>query len=227
MKQFFIVIGAIFIAHHLNSCSSEFEDNTNNAEAGMTVLKSEILSMACDYGVNVRLNENVLKKNIKKISLDNIEKIFMQASSCKGNYAISTDNENGHQLSSKKQISRKRRISGKPEQTFVEEKENGRIRLYCSVSFLYNVSGELTGADSSCSAIDNECVSTESVDNTSTILDMYGIARITGEVQLNYYVDPQESPDGSNNEEEDEPYMTLTYSIDGACTPEGGSVSWR
>lgn len=101
----FVCLLSFFCLFGLNSCVSEFYSQDSDTDR-LNNLKSRIYRFATEYGINVSVNDNLLKKHLDMTD-ENIEKVIRNLSTIPGTYLGKCDSNGKVSLNkAKKNIKR-------------------------------------------------------------------------------------------------------------------------
>ena len=122
MKKLLVAISAIIIAFGgvLASCSADDVLETEQAEneAKAAEMNRQILAMAEEYGLSVKLNEPISATDVDSIDIADIEKLFKAIASARGRYELKpVVNKNGKVTVEQSRVNKKhaRKLSARHE----------------------------------------------------------------------------------------------------------------
>lgn len=153
MKKIMILPLLIMVCIFMIGCSVDnINENEFNSSSKVEVLKSQILELADDYGLNVICDVNYLAQNIDVISLDSIEKKFKGLAKLKGTYPLKVLNSKGHSnIIIKQGVYRTTRVSSfdnKNETYLCDKSFLVDMEMYyckCRVSWTFTYTGKSDG----------------------------------------------------------------------------------
>ncbi len=206
----FVLMACVFIA----SCTAEFEeDQMIGREERTAELKAEIMKMAEDYDLTIKVKDEALSANIDNVNLDSIEIKMQGLSKVKGKYGIKNFNKDANIVSFRQDTKTTRgsfnRLVYEYNHTYKEL--NGYAGLYghCIIDWHFENNGRSIGGSLTAFVADSPwaTVPTASSHNIFVRDSGYGVI-FYGPV---YY---------------EEDYYNIEFYVSGSFDRHGGSVDW-
>ena len=225
MRKFLVAISAMIIAFGgiLTSCTSddEFETEQGEKEAKAIELRTQILAMAEEYGLNVEVGDTRSMVDDKD-ALSKVEKIFENACKVKGNYKLSSS-RNGNVVSVKQNGKfrvRPKILTRSTEKYDFEDYKDGLLTVSCSLEYSENPeTGELSVISVDASIDDPTTYDYDCIDDVSGLV-YDNVIIIDGEVRAEYFLD------NDRLEITEEPYLIIKYEADGYFDGTNGEITW-
>lgn len=101
MKKLLFMAFAIVVSCIIGSCTAETEEPSTAQSKKVNEAKLKIMEMAKDYGLNVRIDEDLLDKYANQINLDTLEKGFRALAKIKGTYQLEKPTSDGFIIQTK------------------------------------------------------------------------------------------------------------------------------
>ncbi len=225
MKKIYLSVIATLVAVSgiLVSCTAddEFEMEQSAREAKAQEMKTQILALAEEYGLDVEVGD--LRDIIDdKDALSKVEKILENACKVKGNYKLSS-NRNGNVVTVKQDGKFKARpkILTRSSETYdFEDYEDGVLTVSCSLQYSQNPeTGNLSVMNVHANIDDPTTYHYDCIDDVNGFTNKYNVIIIGGEVRAEYY--------GSVPSLAGTPYLTIKYEADGTFDGAGGEITWK
>lgn len=215
-----VVCGTLFA-----SCTADdsYDSEQSANEAKAKELEMKILSLAEEYGLNVKVGDLVSSKLIDDAdALKKIDTIFKSAYNMKGNYKLIGKRSGDKMIvSQQSKIGSRKRMLPPVHETYTyafPDYNCKGLRCYCSITYDEDLNtGKLSCVSVDAGAEDPEEIGYDVVDEVSGYVDSFNIIRISGKVRLLYY---------SHTGFGFEPYLTISCSVTGTFDGSDGDVSW-
>lgn len=216
MKKILISSIMMMIGLCFTGCSSD-DDFLSASSEKTTDVRAKILSMAEEYGVNIKINDANLDYYEDKEHLDSLESFLQGISKIKGTYLLTRKKDGSiHQMP---RHTREQIKTWNKEYDFDEENIKG-YKCKCSLSYQIDNKDEISNIQVS-AWIDFDDLTASQTGGASGYADSYGTIYISGSINLSYEKENDPFILSDNELISVDFYVSGTYS-----DKEGGSITW-
>lgn len=171
-------------------CTAEMESEPSTQSERVNETKLKILEMAEDYGLKVRINDNLTSQDIDKINLDTLDLVMRGLTAIKGTYKLECS-RNGNTFRASQQKSNSRRSSRPVVHSYKYEYDTTDISGNgyhfsgdCVLSWDV-IDGEIGNAKAECTVSSSELLMGSSGTSLDGNVDEDGVISFSGEVDYN------------------------------------------